>query len=73
MIGLLQGVAIAALFLLALLAGVCVLMGVPKLRRTTRLGFSRSLDEAVGDERAATYLLPDAPRGTVDQLRAPGR
>lgn len=73
MLGLIQGVAVAAIFLLALLVGVCVLLGLPKLRRTTRQGFSRSLDETVGDERASTYLLADAPRGTVDQLRAPGR
>lgn len=73
MLGLLQGVVVAAVFLLALLIGVCVLLTLPKLRRTTRQGFSRSLDEAVGDEQASTYLLPDAPRGTVDQLRVPGR
>jgi hypothetical protein len=72
-LGLLIGVAVAAVFLLALLAGVCVLLGLPKLRRTRRRGFSRSLDEFVGDELASTYLTPDAPRGTVDQLRAPGR
>lgn len=72
MLGLLQGVTVAAVFLLALLAGVCVLLGVPKLRRTTRKGYSRSLDELVGDTRASSYLPPDAPRGTVDQLRVPG-
>lgn len=73
MLGLLQGVTLAAVFLLALLAGVSVLLGLPKLRRTRRRGFSRSLDELVGDERASTYLAPDAPRGQVDQLRAPVR
>lgn len=71
--GLLLGAAAAAIFLLALLAGICVVLGVPKLRRTTRKGFTRSLDELVGDERGATYLPPDAPRGQVDQLRVPGR
>lgn len=73
MLDLLQGVTVAAVFLLALLVGVCVLLGLPKLRRTTRRGFARSLDEAVGDTRASSYLPPDAPRGPVDQLRAPGR
>jgi hypothetical protein len=72
-LGLLQGVTVAAVFLLALLIGVCVLMGLPKLRRTRRRGYSRSLDELVGDERASTYLPPDVPRGQVDQLRAPSR
>lgn len=69
MLDLLIGVTVAAVFLLALLAGVSVLLGFTKLRRTRRRGFSRSLDELVGDERASTYLAPDAPRGQVDQLK----
>lgn len=72
LLGLLQGIVVAAVFLLALLIGVSVALGLPKLRRTTRKGYSRSLDELVGDTRSATYLPPDAPRGQVDQLRAPG-
>ncbi len=71
--GLLLGAAAAVVFLLALLIGVCVVLGIPKLRRTTRKGFTRSLDALVGDEYAATYLPPDAPRGQVDQLQVPGR
>jgi hypothetical protein len=71
-LGLLQGITVAAVFLLVLIAGVCVAVGFPKLRRTRRRGYSRSLDEFVGDERAAAYLPPGAPRGQVDQLRVPG-
>jgi hypothetical protein len=67
--GLLLGITVAAVFLLALLAGVSVLAGLPKLRRTTRRGFTRSLDELVGQASRAGYLPPDAPRGPVDQLR----
>jgi hypothetical protein len=72
LLGLLQGIVVAAVFLLALIAGLSVVLGFPKLRRTTRKGYSRSLDELVGDQHGATYLPPDAPRGQVDQLRAPG-
>jgi hypothetical protein len=68
-VGLAQGIGVAAAFLLALLIGVCVLLGLPKLRVTSRVGFTRSLDELVGDPRHASYLSPDLPRGPVDQLR----
>lgn len=71
MVGLIQGVVVAATVLLILLAGVCVLLVFPKLRRTRRRGFTRSLDELVGDELGASYLPADAPRGPVDQLRVP--
>lgn len=67
--GLVQGIGVAAVFLLALLIGVCVLLDLPKLRGTTRRGFTRSLDELVGEARHAGYLAPDLPRGPIDQLR----
>ena len=69
-IGTVKGVSGAAVFILALLIGFCVLLGLVKLRpsgRTTMV--VRSLDEALG--RPETYLPPSAPRGTVDQLRTP--
>ena len=70
LLGLLQGVGLSSVFLLALFIGFCVLFGFSKLRptsRTTRV--VRSLEERVGQERFAEYLKPDAPRGPADQLR----
>jgi hypothetical protein len=68
LVGLVQGVGVGALFLLALLIGVCVLLDLPKLRSSSRRGFTRSLDDLV-DTRHAGYLGPELPRGQVDQLR----
>jgi len=68
--GTLQGVVVAAVVVLALLIGFCVLFGLVKLRpsgRATRV--VRSLDEALG--RPEFYLPPGAPRGPADQLRTP--
>jgi hypothetical protein len=72
LLGLVQGVSVAAVFLLALLIGVCVAIDLPKLRPGTRWGFTRSLDELVGEGQHAAYLAPDLPRGQVDQLRPGG-
>lgn len=69
LVGLLQGIGVAAVFLLVVLIGVCVLLDLPKLRGTTRRGFTRNLDELVGEARHAGYLAPDLPRGQTDQLR----
>lgn len=71
-VGLVQGIGVAAVSLLALLIGVCVILGLPKLRPGKRRGFTRSLDELVGESRHAGYLAPDLPRGQVDQLRPGG-
>ena len=68
-IGLVQGMGVAAVFLLVVLIGVCVLLDLPKLRATKRRGFTRNLDELVGEARHAGYLAPDLPRGQTDQLR----
>lgn len=66
-IGLVQGVAIAVAFLLALFIGFCVLLNLPKLRPTSRKSLViKSLDERVGEP--IRYLPPDTPRGTIDQL-----
>jgi hypothetical protein len=47
-----------------------VLLGFSKLRASGRHTRTvRGLDELVGVPQ--TYLPPDAPRGTVDQLRTP--
>jgi hypothetical protein len=69
-LGTLQGLLLSSAALLALFIGFCVLFNLPKLRasgRHTRV--VRGLDELVGVPQ--TYLPPDAPRGTVDQLRTP--
>jgi hypothetical protein len=69
-LGTLQGLVISSAALLALFIGFCVIFNLPKLRasgRHTRV--VRGLDELVGVPQ--TYLPPDAPRGTVDQLRTP--
>lgn len=68
--GTLQGVVVAAVVVLGLLIGVCVLFGLSKLRPSgPKTRVVRSLDEAVGT--ASAYLTPDSPRGPVDQLRTP--
>jgi hypothetical protein len=69
-LGTLQGLVVSAGVVLALFVGFCVLLTLPKLRasgRHTRI--HRGLDELVGGRQ--TFLPPDAPRGTVDQLRTP--
>ena len=68
-LGLLQGMAAAAIFLLALMIGLALGLDFVKLRASKRLGYARNLDDAVGEAAHGTYLPPDAPRGVVDQLR----
>lgn len=69
-LGTLQGILVSSAVVLALFIGFCVLFNLPKLRPSGRHSrIVRSLDEAVGQPQ--TYLPPDAPRGTVDQLRTP--
>jgi hypothetical protein len=66
----LQGLILSSVVVLVLFIGFCVLFNLPKLRPSGRHSrVVRSLDEAVGT--AQPYLPPDAPRGTVDQLRSP--
>jgi hypothetical protein len=64
-----QGSLVAALFLLAIMIGVTLLLGVKKLRRRGRAG-ARSLDELVGEGDHARMFPPDVPRGVIDQLGA---
>lgn len=68
-IGLLEGIAIAVAFLLALFIGFCVILNIPKLRPTGRKSMViKSLDERVGEP--IHYLPATTPRGPIDQLGA---
>ncbi len=70
--GALQGLASSTVFVLALFIGFCVIFGFTKLKKTA--GGSamviKSLDERIS-HRPMQYLLPTAPHGPSDQLRAP--
>jgi acid phosphatase family membrane protein YuiD len=68
----LQGLASSTVFVLALFIGFCVVFGFTKLKRTAGGGAMvvKSLDETIS-HKPMTYLLPTAPRGPADQLRAP--
>jgi hypothetical protein len=69
-LGTAQGLLVSTVSLLVLFVGFCLLFNLPKLRASG--GHSRvvrGLDELVGVPQ--TYLSPDAPRGTVDQLHTP--
>lgn len=70
-LGTLAGVVSSSLFVLALVAGFCVLFGLVKLRQTTGGGaVVKSLDETL-TRQPQRYLSPDTPRGRVDQLKTP--
>jgi hypothetical protein len=65
-----EGLVVSTVSLLLLFVGFVLLFNLPKLRtRGPRSRAIRSLDDLVG--RTRPYLGPDAPRGTVDQLRTP--
>jgi hypothetical protein len=66
----LQGLLASSAVLVALILGFCLLLNLSKLRRSGRHSrVVRGLEEVMGGRQ--TYLGPDAPRGTVDQLRTP--
>jgi hypothetical protein len=66
-LGLLEGIAVAVVFLLALFIGFCVILNIPKLRPTGRKSMViKSLDERVGEP--IHYLPANTPRGPIDQL-----
>jgi len=68
--GTLFGVVASSLFVMFLLVGFSLLLGLPKLRRSGgRTLIVRSLDELVGG--TAVFLPPGAPHGTADQLHSP--
>jgi hypothetical protein len=72
-IGALTAVGASTVFVLALFLGFCIILGFPKLRPTTgrRSMVVKSLEETVGQDAFARYMLPDAPRGPIDVLRTP--
>ena len=65
------GLVSSSLFVLVLIIGFCVLVGLFKLQRTAGRGrVVRSLDEVLS-QRPVHYFSPLDPRGTADQLRTP--
>ena len=71
-IGALTGLGASTVFVLLLFIGFCVLVGFTKTKKTAG-GSARvvkSLDEVV-TRQPMRYLLPTAPRGPADQLKAP--
>jgi hypothetical protein len=72
LLGLIQGIGWSVAAILGIIIGFCVLVGLPKLRDTSRRTMViKSLDELVGEP--VRYLPPDAPRGPIDQLGASAR
>lgn len=70
LLGLLQGLGLSTVFLLAVFLGFCVLVGFTKLRPIDkRSRVVRSLDDRLGS--GARYLPPTVPRGPADQLKTP--
>lgn len=70
-IGTVQGLTLGAVFILILFIGFCVAFGFTKTKRTSgKVAVVRSLDERITN-RSVDYLLPSAPRGPADQLKAP--
>jgi hypothetical protein len=70
--GALQGLGASTVFILALFIGFCVLVGFTKTKKTAGgpAMVIKSLDERLS-RRPMEYLLPSAPRGPADQLKAP--
>jgi hypothetical protein len=67
--GALTGLGASTVFLLALFIGFCVLLGIPKLRATSRKTLViRNLEDLDGQVK---YFSPTTPRGPVDQLASP--
>jgi hypothetical protein len=69
--GTVQGITVAAVGVLLIFIGFCVLVGFTKTKRTAgNAPVVKSLDESV-THRPVDYLPPTAPRGPADQLKAP--
>lgn len=60
---------VSAVFILALVIGITLWFDRTKLHVRRGRMAARSLDDVLSNTRA-DYLPPDAPRGTVDQLKA---
>lgn len=70
-LGALGGIGSIIVYLLVLMIGLCLLLDWTKFRPTRNSRTVKSLDELVG--KPISYLPPDAPRGTTDQLAAAAR
>ena len=70
--GTLQGILSSTAFVLFLFIGFCVVAGFTKTRKTAggRAAVVKSLDERISHQ-PMIYLMPNAPRGPADQLKAP--
>jgi hypothetical protein len=70
-LGTIEGVASSALFILVLVIGFCVAVGLAKLKKTAgNTMVVKSLDETISHQ-PMVYYPPDIPRGPIDQLRTP--
>lgn len=70
-IGAIQGLLSSTAFVLILFIGFCVAVGFFKLKKTAgKAHVIKSLDETLS-LKPMVYLLPTAPRGPADQLKAP--
>jgi hypothetical protein len=71
-LGTLQGLGFSTVFVLVLFIGFCVVFGFTKTMKTAGGSATvvKSLDERISHQPMA-YLLPTAPRGPADQLKAP--
>jgi len=71
-LGTLQGLASSTVFVLVLFIGFCVIVGFTKTKKTAGGGAMviKSLDERIS-HKAMVYLMPSAPHGPADQLKAP--
>jgi acid phosphatase family membrane protein YuiD len=71
-LGAVQGLLSSTVFVLALLIGFCVIVGLTKTKKTAggRASVVKSLDERIS-RKPMVYFAPDAPRGPADQLKSP--
>ena len=71
-LGVLQGLGASTVFVLVLFIGFCVVFGFTKTKKTAGGSASvvKSLDERITHKPMA-YLMPTAPHGPADQLKAP--
>jgi hypothetical protein len=71
-LGVLQGLGASTVFVLVLFIGFCVVVGFTKTKKTAGGSASvvKSLDERITHKPMA-YLMPSAPHGPADQLKAP--
>jgi hypothetical protein len=71
-LGALQGLGASTVFVLVLFIGFCVIFGFTKTKKTAGGSASvvKSLDERI-THKPMVYLMPTAPHGPADQLKAP--